>query len=183
MRSAPKELFLVEAYVNLALSVARTGACERAQVGCVLTPPDLHNVLAIGYNGPASGLPNKCARPDQPGNCGCVHAEVNACIKAPSGPKWAFTSIPPCGMCAAALINSGVECVVYANDPHREINEGMDLLEAVGIPCGKPEQILDLMFEMSAVDQDQTARSAFEQEWSEDDISDAKASLSRFAEG
>ena len=183
MRQVPKELLLIEAYTNFALEIAKVGACERAQVGCVLTPPDMHNVMAVGYNGPASGLPNKCARPDEPGNCGCVHAETNACIKATPGPKWAFISIPPCARCAAALINAGVECVVYAGTPHREMTEGIDLLEQAGIPCGTPEQIIEAFIDSSAVEEDSSPRSRFEGDWDADDFAEAKRQASRISEG
>lgn len=136
MRVEPKEKFLAEAALAYAFGIAKTAACDRAQHGCVLTTPDL-NIVAYGYNGPASGLPNQCERPTEQGNCGCVHAEQNACIKAPPGPKFAFITMQPCERCAACLVNAGVELVVYGDGAHREVTEGTALLDRIGIPHGR----------------------------------------------
>src|SRR5205823_1745376 len=80
----------------------------RLQVGTVVTDQLLENVLAIGYNGNARGLPNKCDSA-VPGNCGCIHSEVNALVKAPGSArdKVVFVSASPCVMCAKLIINSG----------------------------------------------------------------------------
>ena len=59
--------------------IARRSTCTRLDVGTVITTTDYRKVLAVGYNGNASGLPNSCDR-DEPGNCGCLHSEENAVI-------------------------------------------------------------------------------------------------------
>lgn len=184
-RSVPKEVLLIEVWANCATELSRVGACERAHVACILTPPDLSLPVGVGYNGPASGLPNQCARPTEVGNCGCVHAEANACIKAPVGPKWAFITIPPCERCAAMLVNAGVECVVYVNESaHREgLHAGMELLDALGIPHGTPEQIIEQVMSMTVSDEEPVNQSAFaDGEWEPEDFAAAKAQTSRFAE-
>ena len=86
----------------------------RLQVGTVVTDQRLENVLAIGYNGNARGLPNKCDSA-VPGNCGCIHSEMNALVKAPGSvrDKVVFVSASPCVMCAKLIINSGVTHVFY----------------------------------------------------------------------
>lgn len=182
MRELPKEVLLIQVWANCATELAQVGACERAQVGCILTPPDLSLPIGGGYNGPASGLPNKCARPDEPGNCGCVHAEANACIKAPDVPKWAFITIPPCERCATMLVNAKVECVVYVNEPHREgLLGGLELLDSLGIPHGTPAQIIELVLGIAAGD-DVVEGGSFAEEWEPEDFSAAKAQTSRFTE-
>lgn len=181
MRRQSKEALLVRAHLQYALEIAKVGACERAQVGCVLTPPDLSNPIGIGYNGPAAGLPNQCARPLEVGNCGCVHAEANAVIKAPRGPKWAFLTIPCCERCAGLLVNAEVECVVYAGPPHRDgLNAGVQLLDRLGIPHGTADEIIEMM--ANAVEDVPSSRSRFAEVWDDEDISAAKQQTSRFAD-
>src|SRR5256885_17073179 len=68
---------LYEVYMRMAEELAKRSTCVRLQVGTVVTDQRLENVLAIGYNGNARGLPNKCDSP-VPGNCGCIHSEMNA---------------------------------------------------------------------------------------------------------
>jgi dCMP deaminase len=95
--------------------LAERSTCARLRVGAVIASDDLASVLAIGYNGSPRGFPNSCARPEA-GNCGCVHAEANALVKAPyrSGPLTLFTTHAPCAACAALIVNSAVRRVVYA---------------------------------------------------------------------
>src|SRR3712207_6912089 len=66
-------------YMKLAHVLARRSTCRRLQVGTVITSTDYRKVLAVGYNGNASGLHNDCDR-EEPGNCGCLHSEENAVI-------------------------------------------------------------------------------------------------------
>ena len=49
-----------EVYMAFARSIALRSTCLRKQVGTVITSVDHRRVLAIGYNGNASGLPNIC---------------------------------------------------------------------------------------------------------------------------
>ena len=105
-------------YMNLAWGVSLRSTCRRLHVGCVITSADFRDVVT-GYNGGAAGLVNDCDS-DEPGKCGCVHAEANAVIncKLPrSVPKVAFVTDLPCVQCAKYLINlGGVERVVYHRD-------------------------------------------------------------------
>src|SRR6267154_482308 len=73
---------LYEVYMRMAEELAKRSTCARLQVGTVVTDQVLENVLAIGYNGNARGLPNKCDSA-VPGSCGCIHSEMNALVKAP----------------------------------------------------------------------------------------------------
>jgi deoxycytidylate deaminase len=65
----------VEVYMELAKIIAKRATCSRLQVGTVITSTDFRKVLAVGYNGNASGLDNCCDR-DEPGNCGCFLENV-----------------------------------------------------------------------------------------------------------
>jgi len=105
---------LYEVYMRMAEELAKRSTCVRLQVGTVVTDQRLENVLAIGYNGNARGLPNKCDSA-VPGSCGCIHSEMNALVKAPGNTrdKVVFISASPCVMCAKLIINSGVTHVFY----------------------------------------------------------------------
>src|SRR5438093_277230 len=110
----PERVPLYEVYMRMAEDLAKRSTCARLQVGTVVTDQTLENVLAIGYNGNARGLPNRCDSA-VPGNCGCIHSEMNALVKAPGSvrDKVVFLTASPCVMCAKLIINSGVTHVFY----------------------------------------------------------------------
>ncbi len=124
-------------YMQLAFLLAQRSTCKRLQVGTVITTQDYRKVIAIGYNGNASGLANCCDR-DEPGNCGCLHSEENAVINCDSPRsivKIVFVTHHPCVYCAKRLINLGnVKKVYYAkayrNSSSKDIfnQAGIDLL-------------------------------------------------------
>src|SRR5467141_4777006 len=78
---APDRIPLEEVYMRMAEELAKRSTCARNQVGSVITTADLTQVLGIGFNGNARGLPNRCDG-TEPGRCGCIHSEANALIKA-----------------------------------------------------------------------------------------------------
>jgi len=114
--------------------------CARLKVGCVIASADFRKVLAMGYNGNASGLPNLCDS-EEPGKCGCLHAEENAVINCDSPrhwPKIVFCTHEPCKMCAKRLVNLGGVQKVYYNEPYR-LHEGLEVFKLAGIPCEQME--------------------------------------------
>lgn len=123
-----------EVYMQFAETIARRSTCKRLCVGTVITTTDYRKVLAVGYNGNASGLDNTCDR-EEPGNCGCLHSEENAVINcdAPRETrKFVFVTHLPCVACAKRLINMGnVEQVIYGSS-YRKL-DSINLLESVGI--------------------------------------------------
>ena len=123
---------LYEVYMRMAEELAKRSTCVRLQVGTVVTDQQLENVLAIGYNGNARGLANRCDSA-VPGSCGCIHSEMNALVKAPGNvrDKVLFVSASPCVMCAKLIINSGVTHVFYRKayrDP-----SGIEVLAGGGV--------------------------------------------------
>jgi dCMP deaminase len=130
-----------EIYLELAHSLARRSTCKRLKVGTVITSTDFRKVLAVGYNGNASGLENCCDR-DEPGNCGCLHSEENAVINCDSPrhiEKCVFVTHLPCVMCAKRLINLGnVVKVIYDQD--YRIKDSLEVLKKVGITVYKYEK-------------------------------------------
>lgn len=130
--AVPDRIPLEEVYMRMAEELAKRSTCARSQVGSVIANSDLTQVLGIGYNGNARGLPNRCDGPE-PGRCGCIHSEANALIKAGAGipGKVMFVSHSPCVMCAKMIVNSNVAKVYYRNayrDP-----AGVAVLEAGGV--------------------------------------------------
>ncbi len=123
---------LYEVYMRMAEELAKRSTCDRARVGTVITDAALSNVLGIGYNGNASGLPNRCDSTDV-GRCGCIHSEMNALVKAPGSvrDKVVFVTTSPCVMCAKLIIQSGVTHVFY-RDAYRD-GAGLDVLRDGGI--------------------------------------------------
>lgn len=128
----PERIPLFEVYMRMAEELGKRSTCSRLQVGTVVTDARLENVLAIGYNGNARGLPNRCDS-SVPGQCGCIHSEVNALIKAPGAvkDKVMFATNSPCVMCAKLMINSGVSHVFFRR-PYRDPS-GLEALEAGGV--------------------------------------------------
>lgn len=121
-------------YLQLAQTLAERSTCKRLKVGTVITTTDYRKVLAVGYNGNATGLPNCCDR-DEPGNCGCLHSEENAVINCDAPrfiEKVVFVTHLPCVMCAKRLINLGnVKSVFYGQD--YRVRDSLALLTSVGI--------------------------------------------------
>ena len=123
-----------EIYMKLAFDLANRSTCSRLQVGAVIVSEDFSRVYGIGYNGNAAGFPNECDS-DQPGNCGCLHAEDNALLKTGGGPeviKIAFVTHQPCLYCAKRMINKGgIKKVFYCNS-YRS-TDGINMLREAGI--------------------------------------------------
>ena len=121
-------------YLELAKTLAERSSCDRLQVGTVITSTDYRKVLAVGYNGNASGLKNGCDRTEA-GNCGCLHSEENAVINCDSPrfiEKIVFVTHLPCVQCAKRLINLGSVKKVYYGQDYR-IRDSIELLNSVGI--------------------------------------------------
>jgi dCMP deaminase len=118
--------------MRMAEELAKRSTCARSQVGTVITTGDLTQVLGIGYNGNARGLPNACDR-DEVGACGCLHSEANALIKAGAQiqGKLMFVTLSPCVMCAKMIINSNVRRV-YFRSAYRD-PAGLDTLRQGGV--------------------------------------------------
>lgn len=123
-----------QVYMSFAELISRRSTCHRLQVGTVITTTDFRKVLAVGYNGNASGLPNACDR-DEQGNCGCLHSEENAVINCDAPrqtDKFVFVTHLPCAMCAKRLINLGNVKEVFYRNGYRS-QDSLSLLQSVGI--------------------------------------------------
>lgn len=117
---------------NMAMSwtelAASRSTCRRLHVGSMVFTKDLRRVLSYGYNGNYCDGPNGCDT-DEPGNCGCVHSEINALIKCPTEEDMVmFVTDSPCLNCAKCIINAGIKKLYYKNE--YRIRGGLALLES-----------------------------------------------------
>ncbi len=125
-----------QAYMIHAAEMAKQATCDRLHVGAVFTDAKMMRVLCSGYNGSYSGGPNGCDS-TEPGNCGCIHGEVNALTKSRDDLHGSvcFVTTQPCKMCAKILVNRGVSRVVYLESYRNE--EGLVILRASGVEVVK----------------------------------------------
>ncbi|MBF0311845.1 MAG: competence protein ComE [Oligoflexia bacterium] len=123
-----------EIYMRFAYNLSLRSTCKRLHVGAVVVSTDYSRVYGIGYNGNAQGLANTCDS-DEPGNCGCLHAEDNALLKTNGGAeveKIFFVTHTPCAYCAKRIINKGGVRRVYYGESYRS-PAGIEILKQAGI--------------------------------------------------
>lgn len=127
-----------EVYMAHAHMLSKRSTCSRLQVGAVIVSEDYRYVYGQGYNSNATGL-NNCCDTDEPGNCGCIHAECNAIINCTvdrDKPKILYLTHSPCLNCSKMILNMGnIKQIVYKED-YRD-NKGLDILRGKGINIQK----------------------------------------------
>ncbi|BDG61775.1 deoxycytidylate deaminase [Caldinitratiruptor microaerophilus] len=111
-----------EYFVEMARLAATRATCPRRRVGAVLVRDA--RVIATGYNGAVRGAPHcddvGCLLDN--GHCKrTVHAELNALLQCAlngvsSRGSTLYTTDFPCVDCAKALVQAGVERVIYLAD-------------------------------------------------------------------
>ena len=133
-------------FMDIAEIVAKRSACLRNNVGAVIVNED-NNIVAIGYNGVASGVPH-CLKEDCRAGCDiAIHAEDNAIRRMPRKevltdfefvePTYLetyrlFCTVSPCIDCANKIIERGDIKEVYYRYPYRD-EAGIGYLLANGI--------------------------------------------------
>jgi len=122
----------IQIYAHIAAIISKRSTCKRLQVGSVVVSSDYTRVLAIGYNGNARGFPNTCDS-DEPGNCGCIHSEINALLKTDYSEKdkIMFVTDTPCVACAKAIINADIKKVYYIRN--YRISTSLEMFKKAGI--------------------------------------------------
>ena len=92
-------------YLRCCNVISERSTCKRRKVGSFLVTEDHRQVVAVGYNGPARGLPNDiCTNISK--SCGCIHAELNCLLPSrPSGKHILYISCAPCSDCIKHIIN------------------------------------------------------------------------------
>ena len=122
-----------DVWMEFAHIISRRSYDPRHQVGAVVVTEDNTQVLAVGYNGNYAGGPNE-AESSVPGESGMIHAEFNALLKMDyNNPKnkILYVTLSPCRMCAKAIINSGINKVIY-DEEYRDTSS-VEILESAGV--------------------------------------------------
>ena len=115
-------------WIDFAQNISRRSSDPNFKVGCCIVSEYNCQVLAIGYNGDHKGGSNR-RESMEPGCSGFIHAEINALIKLDyNNPKkkTLYITLSPCPQCAKAIINGGIDKVVY-RDIYRDTS-GIELL-------------------------------------------------------
>jgi dCMP deaminase len=118
--------------MEIAEIVAKRSAVETTKVGVVIVKEN--RVISMGYNGTLSGFPHVRKNNDQSKE---VHAEINAiCFAAKAGialnGATMFVTKVPCINCVKAIIQAGINNIIYKNksSKNKEVNpDGLSLLE------------------------------------------------------
>lgn len=118
---------------QFALSISQRSVDPKHKVGAIIVSYDNTQVFAVGYNGDQKGGPNRRECLDD-GQSGFIHAEINALIKcdynAPKRKKM-YVTLSPCEVCAKAIINAGIQEVIYIEK--YKCGSGIDILKNAGI--------------------------------------------------
>lgn len=117
----------------MAETIAQRSHHPTFKVGALIVTSDNTQLLALGYNGNATGMSN-VPQSDEPGCSGLLHAEINALLKLDyNNPKdkVMYLTLSPCQNCAMAIINSGIKKVVY-KAKYRD-DTGIKMLKSVNI--------------------------------------------------
>jgi len=106
-------------FMEIAHIVAKRSTCFRLNVGALVVVN--HRIVSIGYNGRPSGAPhcegNRCSGM-VPGQCGTVHAEINALEYAgqaldTSEVRDLYVTHAPCAHCGKKIGNSPIDRVFF----------------------------------------------------------------------
>jgi len=126
-------------WMDMAHSIARRSYDLRYRVGTIVVTADNTQVLSVGYNGNYKGGPNK-PESNEPGQSGMIHSEINALLKMDfNNPKRKklYVTLSPCKMCAKAIINAGIDEVIY-DEEYRNL-DGLTILRSAGVKTAKFE--------------------------------------------
>lgn len=118
-------------FMEMARVASRRSTCHRLNVGAIVVQEN--NPIAVGWNGQEPGAPH-CAGNDcpgiTPGNCGTLHAEVNALTKA-GGILMSndfgnvdvdlYCTDSPCGFCVKFMVDNSLPRVtrLFYEKPYR----------------------------------------------------------------
>ena len=131
-----------EYFMGIALLAARRSKDPSTQVGACIVSRD-NIIISTGYN----GMPKGCSDDDFPWDREgddtkypyVVHAELNAVLNANGrdlrGSR-IYVALFPCNECAKAIIQSGVEEVIYLSDKYGDSMSSLAskrMLDAAGV--------------------------------------------------
>jgi len=119
-------------WMQFARTISHRSIDPRWKVGAIVVSGNNTQLLAVGYNGDEAGGSNE-VESALPGESGCIHAEINALIKMDyNNPvdKRMYVTLSPCASCAKAIVNAGIDEVIY--DVKYRDERGIELLQNSG---------------------------------------------------
>ena len=144
----------VDYYANLCVQVSLRSTCVRRKVGAIIVSDN--RIIATGYNGAPSGLPNcidsydRCYRSANNipsgamlDHCYSIHAEQNALLSAIktgedlNGAE-IYVNVHPCSTCMKLIIGAGIKTIYYIDDYENEFarymakEAGVELIKVDG---------------------------------------------------
>ena len=115
-----------EYFMGIAMLAAKRSKDPNTQVGACIVSPD-NIIISTGYN----GMPKGCSDDEYPWEREgidtkypyVVHAELNAILNAHGrdlqGSRL-YVALFPCNECAKAIIQSGIQEIIYAEDKYHD---------------------------------------------------------------
>lgn len=105
-----------QTYMKMAIAAAGLSYCKKRQVGAVIVKG--RNVIAYGFNGTISGMPNVCEDENNKTLPNVVHAEMNAVLKAGTQCRGAdiYITLFPCQSCTLLMAQAGISRIFYLED-------------------------------------------------------------------
>ena len=126
-------------WMDFAKSISKRSCDSKYQVGAVIVNSENTQVLSIGYNGDQKGGTNK-RDSTETGQSGFIHAEINALIKMDyNNPckKKMYLTLSPCEVCAKAIVNAGIDELIYL-EFYRHGKNSIRILKDAGILVRNP---------------------------------------------
>ncbi|MBN1305657.1 MAG: cytidine/deoxycytidylate deaminase family protein [Anaerolineales bacterium] len=125
-------------FLKIAFAVSERSTCDRAFVGCVLVREK--RILATGFNGSPAGQAHcdEAGHLMVDGHCvRTIHAETNAIIQGAlhgvsTRGATCYVTHFPCINCTKALINAGIERIVFSI-AYRMDENSVNFLQAANI--------------------------------------------------
>lgn len=117
-----------EYFMGIALLSAQRSKDDNTQVGACIVSGE-NKILSLGYNGMPIGCSDDkmpWAREGKPLDTKYMyvcHAELNAILNCPHGTlsgARVYVTLFPCNECAKAIIQSGIEEIVYLSDKYSD---------------------------------------------------------------
>ena len=121
-------------WIDFAENISQRSVDTKYKVGAVVVNSENTQVLSIGYNGDQKGGPNR-RQSHETGKSGFIHAEINALIKMDyNNPciKKMYLTLSPCEVCAKAIVNAGINEVIFVK-LYEDGYPGLEILNNAGI--------------------------------------------------
>lgn len=130
--------------MGISLLSAQRSKDPNTQVGACIVNPE-NKVVGLGYNGFPKGVSDdefpwdRKGKYDETKYAYICHAEMNAILNSPHNSLKGcsvYVSLFPCNECAKAIIQSGINEIVYLSDKYKEtdiIHASKRMLNAAGV--------------------------------------------------